>query len=113
MQSNRSDVPAFSRRWTVAGVAAAAIAIAGAALSWHGRAHASGPGHHRLGGWEQIDPETRGKRIEATTAFRLAEVEATPEQKNRTAAVMKAAAADLVPPAPPAVRPMRAASTRR
>jgi len=100
MQSNRSDVPAFSRRWTVAGVAAAAIAIAGAALSWHGRAHAFGPGHHRLGGWEQIDPETRGKRIEAKTAFRLAEVEAPHEQKNRTAAVMKAAAADLAPPAP-------------
>jgi len=95
MRDNPQDTPAFSRRWTVAGIAAAMIAIAGAALSWHGHAHAFGPGHHRHGGWEQTDAETMGKRIEAMTAYRLAEIDATPEQKSRIATIMKGAANDL------------------
>ena len=97
MHNDRQDVPTFSRRWSVAGIAAGAIAIAGAALSWHGHARAFGPGPHRLGGWEQVDPEAMGRRIEAMTAFRLADIDATPEQKGRIAGVMKAAAQDLAP----------------
>lgn len=97
MHNDRQHVPAFSRRWTIAGIAAAAVAIAGAALSWHGRAHAFGPGDRALGGWEQVDPETRDRRIEAMTAFRLADIDATPEQNSRIAAIMKAAAAELAP----------------
>jgi Spy/CpxP family protein refolding chaperone len=95
MQDNPQAAPAFPRRWTVAGIAAATIAVVGAVLSWHGHAHAFGPGHQGSGGWEQADPETMGKRIEAMTAFRLAEIDATPEQKSRIAALMKGAAADL------------------
>jgi Spy/CpxP family protein refolding chaperone len=49
------------------------------------------------GGWEQMDPEVMGKRIEAMTALRLAEIDATTEQKSRIAAIMKAAANDLSP----------------
>lgn len=97
MQANPQSIPASSSRWTVAAVVAAAIAIAGAALSWHGRAHAFGPGHHRQGGWEQVDPETMGRRIEALTALRLADIDATPEQHSRIAAIMKGAASDLAP----------------
>ena len=85
MQNGWKDAPGFSRRWTVAGVAAAAIAVAGAALAWHGRAHAAGPGHHRLGGWEEVDPEAMGRRIEAMAARRLADIDATPEQRARLA----------------------------
>ena len=95
MRDNPQDTPAFSRRWTVAGIAAATIAIAGAALSWHGHAHAFGPGHHRQGGLEQTDAETMGKRIEAVTAYRLAEIDATTEQKSRIATIMKGAANDF------------------
>ena len=97
MQRNPQTAPTFSRRWTLAAIAAASVAIAGAALAWHGHAHAQGPGHghHMHGGWEQMDPEVMGKRIEAMTAFRLAEIDATPEQKSRIAAIMKAAANEL------------------
>ena len=96
MQDNPQAATALQRRWTIAAVAAATIAVVGAVLSWHGHAHAFGPGQHRPGGgWEQADPETMGKRIEAMTAFRLAEIDATPEQKSRIAAIMKGAANDL------------------
>ena len=99
MQRNPQTAPTFSRRWTLAAIAAASVAIAGAALAWHGHAHAQGPGHghHMHGGWEQMDPEVMGRRIEAMTALRLAEIDATPEQKSRIAAIMKAAANDLSP----------------
>ena len=97
MQRNPQTAPTFSRRWTLAAIAAASVAIAGAALAWHGHAHAQGPGHghHMHGGWEQMDPEVMGKRIEAMTALRLAEIDATTEQKSRIAAIMKAAANEL------------------
>jgi Spy/CpxP family protein refolding chaperone len=95
MQLNPQTAPEFSRRWTVAAVIAAAVAVAGAALSWHGHANAFGPGQHRHGGWEQMDPEAMEKRIEAMTAYRLADIDATPEQKSRITAIMKGAANDL------------------
>ena len=86
-----------SRRWTLAAASAAMVAVAGAALAWHGHAHAFGPGfgHHRHGGWEQADPETISRKIEAMVSYRLAEVDATPEQKSRITAIMKGAANDL------------------
>ena len=53
--------PTLSRRWTLAATAAATVAVAGAALAWHGHANAFGPGygHHRQGGWERMDPGGR------------------------------------------------------
>jgi len=95
MQDDPQSSPAFSRRWTVAGIAAATVAVAGAALSWHGHARAFGPGHQGPGGREQVDPETMSRRIEAMTAYRLAEIDATPEQKSRIATIMKGAAGEL------------------
>ena len=82
------------RRWTLAGIAAATVAVVGAGLSWHGHAQAHGFGA-RQGGWEQMDPEAMSKRIEAMVAFRLADVDATPEQKAMITTIMKAAANDL------------------
>ncbi len=98
MQRN-SQTTNTTRRWTLAGLAAASVALAGAAMSWHGHAAAHGPGGFggRHGGWEQMDPETRDKRIEAMVAFRLAEVDASAEQKSRITAIMKGAANDLTP----------------
>lgn len=97
MESSPKAAPTFSRRWTVAAAAAAAVAVAGAALSWHGHARAHGPGYgpHMRGGWEQMDPETMSRRIEAMTAYRLADIDATPEQKSRITAIMQGAANDL------------------
>lgn len=84
------------RRWTMAGIAAATVAIVGAGLSWHGHASAHGFGFGgRHGGWEQMDPEVMNKRIEAMVAFRLADVDASNEQKARITAIMKGAANDL------------------
>lgn len=99
MQRSPQAAPNLSRRWTIAAAAAAAVAVAGAALSWHGHARAHGPGYgpQMRGGWEQMDPEAMSKRIEAMTARRLADVDATPEQKSRITAIMQAAANDLSP----------------
>jgi protein CpxP len=95
MQRNPQPALVNSRRWTIAAFVAAAIAVVGAALSWHGHARAAGPGPHRHGGWEQMDPEALDQRIEAMTAYRLADIDATPEQKSRITAIMKGAASDL------------------
>jgi Spy/CpxP family protein refolding chaperone len=96
MTRTSSASPARSRRWTAAAIAATLVAIAGAALSWHGQARALGPGHGPMhGGWEQMEPEAMGRRIEAMTALRLADIDATPEQKSRITAIMKGAANDL------------------
>jgi protein CpxP len=100
MQSTTHGSTSFSRRWTLAGITAATVAVAGAALAWHGHADAFGPGHgfgHRHGGWEQMDPEAMSRRIDAMIAYRLADVEATAEQKSRIASIMKGAANDLSP----------------
>ncbi len=85
------------RRWTLAGIAAATVAVAGAGLSWHGHANAKGFGFggRHGGGWEQMDPEVMSKRIEAMVAYRLADIDATPEQKSRITAIVKGAANDL------------------
>lgn len=84
------------RRWTLAGVAAATVAVIGAAFSWHGHAYAHGFGFGgRHGGWEQMDPEAMGKRLEAMVAFKLADIDATPEQKSRITAIVKGAFNDL------------------
>jgi Spy/CpxP family protein refolding chaperone len=94
MQDAQQTAPPFPRRWTVAAVAAATIAVAGAVLSWHGHAQAFG-GPHWHGSGERVDPETMGRRIEALTDLRLAEIDATPEQRSRIATIMKGAANDL------------------
>jgi Spy/CpxP family protein refolding chaperone len=85
-----------SRRWTFAALSAATVALIGAGLAWHGHAQAFGPGFgHRHGGWEQMDPAAMERRMEAMIAFRLADTDATAEQKSRITAIMKAAANDL------------------
>jgi len=97
LMKDRSTTSATSyRRWTLAGIAAATVAVLGAGLSWHGHAHAHGFGFGgRHGGWEQMDPDAMSKRIEAMVAYRLADVDATPEQKTKIAAIMQAAANEL------------------
>lgn len=83
------------RRWTIAGLAAGSIALAGAAWHAHARAHAAAFGRH---GWHgPIYPESMGRRIDAMVAWALADIDAAPEQRARIAAIAKAAANDLAP----------------
>jgi len=88
------------RRWTMFGVGAATLAAFG--LMAHRRAHAGpmgfGPGHGRggwYGGFGDMDPTVAAKRIDAMVAFRLAEIDATPEQRERIATIIKGAVNDL------------------
>ncbi len=93
-QSNPSSTA--YRRWTLAGIAAATVAVVGAGLSWHGYADAHGHGFGgRHGGWEQMDPEAMSRRVEAMVAFRLADIDATPEQQAKITTIVKGAANDL------------------
>lgn len=87
------------RRWAVAGLAAGLTAAVGAfALQAHAHGGPMGFGPHG-GGWhggmDSMDPAALSKRIDAMVAFRLADIDATPEQRERIAAIVKAAAADL------------------
>lgn len=88
-----------NRRWTVFGMGLGALAAAGAFA--HRRAYAQpmmfghGPGPGGWSGMADVDPATQARRIDAMVAFALADVDATPEQKDRIATIMKAASNDL------------------
>jgi periplasmic protein CpxP/Spy len=89
------------RRWTLIGAAVAAVAGLGAfAAHRHAVAAPMGFGHgHGPHGWHggmgDMDPATMAKRIDAMVAFMLADIDATPEQRERIGAVLKAASNDL------------------
>ncbi|HEU0199960.1 MAG TPA: periplasmic heavy metal sensor [Burkholderiaceae bacterium] len=110
MEDKRNDSDSSSpknkaRRWTLAGIAAATIAATGAAFAWHGGAHAQGGfgGHAHFGGpfsgsfSGKMDPESMGRRIDAMVQWMLADVDATPEQREKIAGIAKAAASELAP----------------
>ena len=93
--------PDRRRRWTMIGAIVASVAGLGAfAAHRHAYAAPMGFGHgHGFGGWHggmgDMDPAAAAKRIDAMVAYMLADVDATPEQRERIAAVLKAAANDL------------------
>ncbi len=98
-----SAEPRTGRRRALAGLAAVSAAALGAA-SMQREAHAGpmGFGHHGPGGWHggmgpmgPMDPATMGKRIEAMVAFMLADIDVTPEQRERIVAIAKGVAADM------------------
>ncbi len=97
--SNTSDLSSSptprsrGRRWLLAGLATAAVAAG--ALAWQAPAMAFGPGFGHHGG--AMDPETMSRRIDAMTSWMLADIDASPEQRNRIAAIFKGAANDLAP----------------
>lgn len=86
------------RRWAIAGLAAGITAAIGA-FAVQAHAHGGPMGFGAPGGWHggmgAMDPAALSKRIDAMVAFRLADVDASPEQRDRIAAIVKAAAADL------------------
>lgn len=99
-QAPQSDDRAASRRrarrWTFAGIAAAAAG----AFAFHRMAHGAGPGcgpfGRRMHGG-QMDPDSVAKFIDWRVSMMLSHVDATPEQKARVADIVKAAARDLMP----------------
>ena len=96
-----------TRRWTLAGIAAASTAAVVGGLALHRPANAmGGPGMHGHGGrgfgpWGHegfgADPETANRRIEAMVSWMLADVDATAEQKARIAAIVKKASGEMMP----------------
>lgn len=113
MTEPNSDVPAQpaapssrTRRWTLLGLAVATLATAGA-LTAHRHAQAGGMGFggHGPGGWHggfggmggmgDMDPAVMARRIDAKVAYMLAEIDATPEQRERIATILKGLANDL------------------
>lgn len=94
-----ASAPDRTRRWTLMG-AMAAVAAGFGALAVHRRAYGApmGFGPHGPGGWHGMgdaDPAVAAKRIDAMVAYMLAEVDATPEQREKIATVLKGAANDL------------------
>lgn len=86
------------RARTAAGALALALGAAVAVMPAL-PAHATPAGPMRGGpGWGMgmdADPVAQGKRIEAMVAYRLADVDATPEQRERIAGIWKGATNDL------------------
>jgi protein CpxP len=91
------------RLWTVLGLGVATLATVGA-LTAHRHAgamgfgeHGHGPGgwHGGMGGMGDMDPAVAAKRIDARVAYMLAEVDATPEQRERIATILKGLANDM------------------
>lgn len=85
--------PSRRRRWTLAGLAGAAVAAVGA-FTWQRQAGAHGFGRHH---WHDMDPEAMGRRIDAMVGWVLADVAATPDQKERIATIAKGLANDVAP----------------
>jgi Spy/CpxP family protein refolding chaperone len=105
---NRTDATAApsttrrARRWAVLGLGVTALSAVGAlAAHRHADAHPrgfGGPGHGFVGwygGMGDMDPAALSRRIEAMIAFRLADIDVTPEQRDRIATILKGAANDL------------------
>jgi Spy/CpxP family protein refolding chaperone len=92
------------RRWTVLGLGVVALVTVGALTAHrHAQAGAMGFGGHGLGhgpgGWHggmgDMDPAVMAKRIDARVAYMLAEIDATPEQRERIAKILKGLANDM------------------
>ena len=92
----KSPKPNRLRRWTIAGAAVAAAAGIASAIGWQGHAHAHGRGfgHH---GWHNADPATMSRKLDAMVAWVLSDIDATPEQRERVATILKGAVNDLAP----------------
>lgn len=93
--------PSRTRRWVLFGAGIASLASIGA-LSAHSNAQAGPMGFGGHGGWHgglsgmgDLDPAVAAKRIEAMVAYSLADIDATPEQRDRIATILKGAVNDL------------------
>jgi Spy/CpxP family protein refolding chaperone len=112
MTEPNSDVPTQSaassnrkRRWTVLGLGVAALATVGAltahrhagamGFGGHGLGHGPGGWHDGMGGMVDTDPAVAAKRIDARVAYMLAEIDATPEQRERISTILKGLANDM------------------
>lgn len=99
-KESKSAVASQPRRWVIAGLAAASVAVVGATLSWQDRAQAQSPmmdGAFGFGGHGSTDPAVQAKKIDAMVQWMLADIDATDDQRTKISTILKAAANDLAP----------------
>jgi Spy/CpxP family protein refolding chaperone len=99
-KESKPAVASQPRRWLIAGLATASVAVIGATLGWQDRAFAQSPmmdGPFGFGGHGSSDPAVQAKKIDAMVQWMLADLNATPDQTTKISSILKAAANDLAP----------------
>lgn len=90
-----------TRRWMIAGTALVGLMLLAGTVAQrnafalpggHGGPMGFGRGMHG-----SMDPATRGKKIDAMVAWSLADIDASPQQREKIATILKGAANDLAP----------------
>lgn len=85
------------RRLGLLGLGVAAITAVGAAAVSQRPAFAHGAGFGHRSWQGAMDPAAMSRRIDSMAGWMLADIDATPQQKERVATILKAAANDLQP----------------
>ena len=98
-KESKPAVASQPRRWLIAGLAAASVAVVGATLSWQDRAQAQSPMMDGAFGFGHgsADPAVQAKKIDAMVQWMLADIDATDDQRTKISTILKAAANDLAP----------------
>jgi len=99
-KESKPAVASQPRRWLIAGLATASVAVIGATLGWQDRAQAQSPmmdGAFGFGGHGPVDPAVRARKIDAMVQWMLADIDATDDQRTKISTILKAAANDLAP----------------
>ena len=97
-KESKPAVASQPRRWLIAGLATATVAVVGATLSWQDRAQAQSPMDGAFGfGHGPVDPAVRGRKIDAMVQWMLADIDATDDQRTKISTILKTAANDLAP----------------
>ena len=98
-KESKAAVASQPRRWLIAGLATATVAVVGATLGWQERAQAQSPMMEGAFGFGHgsADPAVRAKKIDAMVQWMLADIDATDDQRTKISTILKAAANDLAP----------------
>lgn len=104
LDAHTSSVPVAAsrtRRWVMVGTALVGLMLVAGTVAQrnafafpggHGGPMGFGGGMHG-----SMDPATRGKKIDAMVSWVLADIDATPQQREKIATILKGAANDLAP----------------
>jgi periplasmic protein CpxP/Spy len=98
-KESKPAVASQPRRWLIAGLATASVAVIGATLGWQDRALAQSPMMDGAFGFGHgsSDPAVQAKKIDAMVQWMLADINATDDQRTKISTILKAAANDLAP----------------
>lgn len=87
-----------TRRWMMAGTALVGLMlVAGTVAQRNALAFPGNPMGFGRGMHGSMDPETRGRKIDAMVSWVLADTDATPQQREKITTILKGAANDLAP----------------